>query len=448
MLNTGNSEFLLFYRLLPSDQGDAAVVMVELSISNSIKRYLENYKNKRLTAEQCILTLAAFSPKEYRWALPPKYSAEQKLLQLAENVWATNQPIFKVDNETLKGFALGTRPNALSGVCLLAFSSNEKVQSTLSKMKKRIVIGALIAFILLTSVAIWISRQLISPLGFLSKGVEALAARKFETRLPEPPGNDEIAQLFKAFNNMMAESYDMQIAHNVQEGLLPQNFPEIEGFSVHGFLREASELGGDCLDCFMLNDKKLFFLVGDITGHGVGSALIMAFSRAITFHWSQQDKDLLPASLADHIDGMLRKNRTERMFMGIICGTLDIENQCIELVVKGHIYPLHLKADGTSNWVGLPAYPLGIAKQTPAKSIVFSFNPGDKLLCMTDGILEARAQNKVLGFNGIEEWAEQTRSANAKEWIKQIEVLYSNWTNTTQHDDISIFALCNNRDKK
>ena len=232
----------------------------------------------------------------------------------------------------------------------------------------------------------------------------------------------------------------MQIAKNVQEGLVPQSFPELDNYSVHGILREASELGGDCLDCFMISESKMLFLIGDITGHGVGSALMMAFSRAVTFHWSQSSENQSPATLADQIDSMMRKNKTSRMFMGIICGVLDTKTGDLELVVKGHIYPLLLGKAG-NRWVGTPAYPLGIGKFCPAKAIKVQLNPGEKLFCVTDGILESRSRNKPLGFEGIEKWAMETAIENAKEWVITLETMYLDWCSFDQHDDISIFAI-------
>jgi sigma-B regulation protein RsbU (phosphoserine phosphatase) len=297
------------------------------------------------------------------------------------------------------------------------------------------------AMILVISISLLLSRQLIAPLQTLGKGINALATREFEIRLKVPDSRDEFSQLFTAFNEMMAESYDMQIAHNVQEGLVPTEFPTIKNYSMFGMLRAASDLGGDCLDCFVLPNGNLLFLVGDITGHGVGSALIMAFARAITFHWSQGGH-LSPASLTDHIDNMLRQNRTERMFMGIICGVLDIETSRIDLVVKGHIYPLLIRRNQQREWKGMPAYPLGIGRQQPAMSLSFTLEKGDSLLCMTDGFLEGYNRNmKTIGFDGIEAWAIETRSADARHWVELLEKRFRIWCNDSQSDDISIFAL-------
>jgi len=441
LVNTGNSEILLFYRMLPASVGQTAVTQIELSIFATVKRYLQSLKSLPQSGEAENLQIAAFYPKGFRWSRPPQRTHEQQLLQLAETAYATGKAQFRRFAGTINGFALCVPAAELAGNCLIAFSSAAPLDEALTDMKTRILFGTLLVCFLLVSVATLISKQLIEPIGKLESGIKALAQRNFETRLPALPGQDELARLFGAFNDMMAESYDMQIAHNVQEGLVPTQFPDIKNYSIHGMLRAASDLGGDCLDCFLLPNGQLLFLVGDLTGHGVGSALMMAFTRAVTFHWSQGG-NLSPASLTDHIDAMLRENRTERMFMGIICGVLDPATHQIELVTKGHIYPLKIGADGSKQWVGIPAYPLGVAKQQPAKSQTFFLAPGDSLLCMTDGFLEAyNRQLRSIGFDGIEEWASEKYFDDAKTWVSHLDNRFKAWCDGRQSDDISIFAI-------
>lgn len=445
LVSTGNSDFMLFFRLLPPSVGSCAVVIVELSTFNTVKSYLKTTRSTPMTIDGSTLQLSAFYPDGYRWTLPPPAKQQKITLDLAETAYATGKAQFCRFTGSDNGFALCVPVAELANNCLVAFCSAQPLDEALSHMKKGILLATLLALVLIASIAFWLSRQLIAPLAQLEHGIQALSKRSFEVRLPAPPGKDELSGLFTAFNEMMAESYDMQIAHSVQEGLVPSEFPQLADYSMFGMLSPASDLGGDCLDCFALPDGKLLFLVGDITGHGVGSALIMAFSRAITFHWSQTSQ-LSPTSLTDQIDHMLRENRTQRMFMGVICGVLDIVSNRVELVVKGHIYPLKISADGTTRWIGKPAYPLGIAKPAPASSVIIDMAPGDGLLCMTDGFLEAYNRNmRPIGFEGIETWALETRCDDSKIWVERLEKRFRQWCENQQSDDISIFILTRKR---
>ncbi len=441
LVGAGNTDFLLFFRLLPASAGNCAIVMVELSTYSTIKSYLKTLQAKPMAVEDSALQLAAFFPAGYRWSLPPQAGQEKFMVALAETAYATGKPQFARFYGKDNGFALCLPVSKLANNCLVAFCSARPLDEALTRMKQNILLAAVLALILIASIAFWLSRQLIAPLARLGEGITALSKRNFEVRLPVTAGKDEFSTLFSAFNEMMAESYDMQIAHNVQEGLVPSEFPQTGGYSMYGLLQPASDLGGDCLDCFALPDGNVLFLVGDITGHGVGSALIMAFSRAITFHWSQT-ANLSPTGLTDQIDNMLRENRTQRMFMGVICGVLDVASNRVELVVKGHIYPMKLSANGDISWVGLPAYPLGIGRPVPSRSVQIDMAEGETLICMTDGFLEAQNSSmRPIGFEGIEEWARETRCDNARLWVEQLEKRFRQWCNNQQSDDISIFIM-------
>ena len=130
--------------------------------------------------------------------------------------------------------------------------------------------------------------------------------------------------------------------------------------------------------------------------------------------------------------------------MGIICGILHVETGEIELVVKGHIYPLLVKSNGENRWVGIPAYPLGIGKPSPTKSVHLRLEPGDKILCITDGIIETRVADQPIGFEGIEKWARETIEPDAEAWVNALEEKHKIWSRGNQVDDISIFAISRN----
>jgi len=445
LVSTGNAEFLLFFRILPATAGKAAFVMIELSTFHTIKRYLQSIRSTPIMLEGINIQVATFFPRGFRWSLAPPRKLEKDFLEISESAHVTAKSQFRRATKPNNGFFISIPAPELSGNCLTAFCSADLLDETTAAMKRRMAVASVIALILVLSMAYWLSTQLISPLDQLEQGIRELAARNFSASISVPASKDEFAQLFIAFNEMMAESYDMQVAHSVQEGLVPSSFPKISGYSMFGMLRPVSELGGDCLDCFLMPDGKLLFLVGDITGHGVGSALIMAFARAVTFHWSQGE-NLSPVCLTEQIDQMLRQNRTERMFMGIICAVLDLQTHELELVVKGHIYPLLLKKDKSCIWTGRPAYPLGIGKKQTPESVKLKLDEGDSLLCMTDGFLETYNRNmKSVGFDGIENWAIATRTPDAAAWVNALENRFRIWCNDVQSDDISMFILCRNK---
>ena len=196
-----------------------------------------------------------------------------------------------------------------------------------------------------------------------------------------------------------------------------------------------------------LSDGRILFLVGDLTGHSIGSALMMAFVRSVCFNWSQRN-EYDPEILADDIDKMLRNNQIERMFMGIVCGVLNPENGIIKFVTRGHIYPLFLRNDGTSEWLGKPALPLGIGKEKPSKVLETRLLPGERMLCISDGIIEiASGLGFTTGYETVEKWAMQNIKEEGQMWLKSIHNEFVNWCNERkihQTDDLTLFTIIAN----
>lgn len=440
-LDMGNKEVFMMTRLYTDRNLEPAVVWLEFPAIELVKMYLASLEVTNLAIDNVSLQLIAMAPVHYRWLRPPLQRDEQVFLKLTENAWVSGQPQFYRLKGEPNGFALAIAANELPGSSMVAFCSAEPMEEQLRIIANRTIVSAIIAMFLIAAIASWILKNLIKPLSHLEQGVRSLGKRDFTYRLPAQHGKDEMSNLFAGFNDMMAESYDLQVANRVQEGLAPASFPDLPGYSIHGMIKNASELGGDCLACQELDAERVFFLIGDITGHGVGSALIMAFVRAITFHWSQEESPTL-TGLCNEIDQMMRNNKTSRMFMGAICGILNHKTNHIELVVKGHIYPLLLKKDGSCAWKGIPAYPLGIGKITPPGSFEIKLERGDSLLCFTDGFLEARnAFNQEVGFEGLEEWSKDTKCYPAEIWAGKITDKFMEWCNSVQADDITMLFM-------
>ncbi|MBQ3643584.1 MAG: SpoIIE family protein phosphatase [Candidatus Riflebacteria bacterium] len=447
-VKNAGSPLFFFIRVYPKSAGEAAVISVEPKLIHVLKKYTQNIDQRSLVSKQQIINLTAFNPLKYRWSIPPTNSYNQ-LFEQAKAAYVINKPIFrKILKNGKQIYALCIPNSNYEDICYTGSLSTDDFQKEINKLKNYIFIGAIVALILLVFIISWLMKQLISPLGNLEIGIKALSEHKFEIKLPVPEGKDELVTLFKEFNFMMGENYDMQMAKNVQEGLLTTKFPETSGYYINGFSIPAGDLGGDCLTSFSMPDGKILFLVGDLTGHGIGSALMMSFVRSVTFNWSQNPENN-PASLADSIDQMLRDNHMEKMFMGIVCGILDPETGFINFITRGHIYPLFLRNDDTSEWLGSPALPLGIGKKHLSKEQSTTILPGERILCISDGMIEIHKDNGLtIDYKQIEEWAKQMIPGDNSSWLNRIENKYREWcktNNAQQTDDITLFTIINEK---
>jgi len=286
--------------------------------------------------------------------------------------------------------------------------------------------------------------------------VAALGRRDFKHRLPEL-GADELGRLFGAFNEMMAEAADLALARSVQEGLIPRTFPQLPGYSCAGRLHTATDLGGDCLDSFLLPDGRLLFLVGDIAGHGIGSALLMAFARAVTFHWSEAGQ-ARPEVLAADLDALLREGGNPKVFMSAVIGILDVSLHRIDMVVCGHPYPLLVRADGTTAWLGRPGLPLGAGvRPVVPRVLTVALQPGDVLLTYTDGLIEGTTpQGEMVGYDRLVDWVVQVRTASGAPAVADEAALllaallarHAAWCVNAAGDDVTVCALARAREAR
>lgn len=138
--------------------------------------------------------------------------------------------------------------------------------------------------------AVLFSRTVTKPLKHLSEGAQRLAAGDFETRVPED-SRDEFGQMARVFNQVGPElkaHYDLRrsldLAREVQQNLLPDTQPSVAGLDVHGQSRYCDQTGGDYYDYLVVGPPeapRLIVIVGDVAGHGISSALLMATARAL-----------------------------------------------------------------------------------------------------------------------------------------------------------------------
>jgi len=271
---------------------------------------------------------------------------------------------------------------------LVALYPDEKIEEALGELRLRAFAGMAVMLALAAGLGVFLSHGLTRPVASLAEGVERLQRKEFNKPV-RIAGQDELARLSGAFNEMMAELKDLDVARAVQTSLLPSSYPQVPGYSIQGKSLFAGDLGGDCLDCRTLPGGRILLLVGDVSGHGAASALLMAFVKATVTLWSGEGA-ANPARLAERIDGLLRSFPGSRRFLSLFAGVLEPEYHILHYLSCGHPYPLLVAADGNSRHIGSPAYPLGIRRHPEATAVRdLRFDPGSTLLLYTDGLVEA-----------------------------------------------------------
>ncbi|MFZ2960719.1 MAG: SpoIIE family protein phosphatase [Candidatus Ozemobacteraceae bacterium] len=293
------------------------------------------------------------------------------------------------------------------GYGLIAYFPERVIEEFLTDLKMRVASGMILTLIVAVLVGVLISRRLLIPVSDLAVGIGALRKKKFNDLVPVH-GSDELGRLAEAFNAMSQELKDLDVARAVQASLIPTGFPSAPGYDLYGMSRFVGDLGGDCLECRVLPDGQILLLIGDVSGHGAASALLMTFVKAAVSLWTDE---IVPdgvgypdlRELIRRIDFMLRGLGGKRQFLAVFCGLLDSRAHRFSYVSGGHPFPFLRRRNDRSTFLGKPAYPLGIRrKEVVCVCEELSLEPGDLLLFYTDGFIEAQdIEHRMLGYDGF-----------------------------------------------
>lgn len=182
---------------------------------------------------------------------------------------------------------------------------------------------------------------------------------------------------------------DMETARQVQQHFLPQGRPDIPGYDLFDFYKPADAVGGDYFGYTQLPDGQLAIAVGDVAGHGVPAALLMARLCAEARYCLVTN--LIPSDAMQHLNRELCKRPFSFFITYGLC-VLDPLRHELAIVNAGHMPPLIRHADtGKVEHLGaeITSQPLGIDEDVQYQQRTVSLEPGDLVVLYTDGINEA-----------------------------------------------------------
>jgi phosphoserine phosphatase RsbU/P len=232
---------------------------------------------------------------------------------------------------------------------------------------------------------------------------------------------------------------DLNIARDIQQGLLPREMPVVEGFDIAGWNRPANETGGDFFDLHPLGDGRLLVAVADATGHGIGPALVMVEARAMLRALVGRSTDL--ARAVTDVHDLMCLDLPEGRFVTAFCGLLDAAAAEIVFLSAGQgpILVFEAATGAVRDWPaqGLPlGFMPGIGYEGPT---TVPLAPGDILVLLTDGFYEwARGDGEQFGLERV---CDIVRSGHDRPAGEIIERLYGAvvafGAGTPQDDDLT-----------
>ncbi|MBS0182998.1 MAG: anti-sigma factor antagonist [Nitrospira sp.] len=277
---------------------------------------------------------------------------------------------------------------------------------------------------------------------FIATDITALkraeqAAEDAKTRLA-----DSLAVVEAAKARMQEE---LNVGRDIQQSMLPRVFPAFRDrkeLELYAVLEPALEIGGDLYDFFLLDDHRLCFVIGDVSGNGVPAAMFMAMTKIMVK--TRASSDPSPASIVTHVNDALSAENDSCMFVTLYLGILNLRDGTLLTTNAGHNPPLLKRRDGQFEWLTAQDGPLvGPMPGIAFKESLIQLRPGDELFLYTDGITEAdNRRRELFGKVRLKTVLDQSRAVSVVERIGDVMKAVKTFAgDAPQADDITILGI-------
>lgn len=300
------------------------------------------------------------------------------------------------------------------------------------------------------------ARRFLIPIDALRQGAAAIGAGHLDHRITDI-SNDELGDVARAFNHMAS---DLQLSHNeieqqnerlrhglalardIQIGLLPDR-PPWNGDTMAVYARSipAYEVGGDFYTYLALSEGRAAIAIGDISGKGVGAALIMALTASAVESQGRQLEH--PAHVLTALNQLLAPRlKANHMNAALLFAVFDPYTKTLRVANAGMIAPVLISHTG-NRMLDVGGLPLGTFIGAQYMEHEVHLDQGDTLLLLSDGVVEAHNTTRELfGFERLEETIAEAVPGDVRALVELVLVrVHEHMGEAEQHDDITIVAV-------
>jgi serine phosphatase RsbU (regulator of sigma subunit) len=307
------------------------------------------------------------------------------------------------------------------------------------------LIALTIAFVLIGSIARNVNR--------LSRATEAVARGDFSVRVGSR-SRDQIGNLARSFDGMAASMERLLVetaekkrlegqiaaARTIQQKLLPPPEASLPGLRLIAHFQPAAEIGGDYYDYLPMPDGRTAVAIGDVSGHGLPTGLLVAMAKAALT--TQIESGLTGSALFTRLNELIHRSTDSRNYMTLSLLAYDPATRRAQLTNAGQLGPYRISA-GTVESLSLPSFPLGVSQRDdfPTRPVVLA--PGDRLVLLTDGLVEAaNSSGEPFGFERLEALL-KVEAASEAERIRQalLQAVESHTGSAPPDDDRTLVIL-------
>jgi serine phosphatase RsbU (regulator of sigma subunit) len=246
------------------------------------------------------------------------------------------------------------------------------------------------------------------------------------------------------------------VARALQDSLLPGSLPDIPGIELGARYQAAGhglDVGGDFYDAFQADANWWIIAVGDVCGHGVEAAATTGLVRHTIR--SAAMGGVMPSTVLSRLNEMLLRSSAERddvdddrlpvspRFCTVLVGAVQPSDRGVDIILcsGGHPLPFVRRSVGRVDPVGVPGTLLGVTDELSLSDTVVHLDPGESLVCYTDGLLDRRAGRRSFGEEGIVKALYQGKGLTADDLANLIESEALAFVDDEPTDDMAVLAL-------
>ncbi len=341
--------------------------------------------------------------------------------------------------------------------------------NTATDIKRRIrnvtyFVGAifLVMVVFVWTVAGGVSKKIARPILKLKEGVQVVGEGNLDYKLDIRTG-DEIEELASAFNKMTTDlkmyienlkrvtaeneriESELQIARNIQASMLPRlfpPFPDRSEFEIFATMVPAKEVGGDLYDFFFIDNRRLCFLIGDVSGKGVPAALFMTISKILLKREAMEGGGV--DEILYRVNNTIVPDNESCMFVTLFCGILDTQTGKVEFANGGHNPPLIARKNGNFEYMKVPhGFVIGAMVGVSFERREIVLGEGDTIFLYTDGVTEAMNPDKqMFSESNLKNALDEFKNESVSKIIEGVKRRIEEFTRgAPQSDDITMLAI-------
>jgi phosphoserine phosphatase RsbU/P len=229
-------------------------------------------------------------------------------------------------------------------------------------------------------------------------------------------------------------------ALKIQQRLLPQQIPQVDGWEIAATWQPAAGVGGDCFDAIRFGDNRLALSIADVVGKGIPAALLMSNLQAAVRAFASEVTE--PHALCQQVNRILCGNIAEGRFISFFYCVLDAAAGVLTYSNAGHYLPMVVRVDGTVERLGQGGPVLGVIADAEYEQGQVAIAPGDRVILFTDGLTEARnGGDEEFGEQRLLEAAVRHRWCSAPALQARLITAVATFTGGLVQDDATLIVL-------